>query len=280
VRIFEYFRGFSPPRSAYAQPTDENREKPVLRYVECHLVEHCNLSCKRCGHFSPLAPKHEADPAALERDLRQLAIHLDVARIRLMGGEPTLHSNPAAFVNAAHAVFPKAELRVVTNGTRLKAMPNAFWEACRRANAAIDLSLYPVMDKGRPAIEEICAREGVKLNVSRQSEFLSWINPRGDSDPSRAMADCRSLFYCPLLKDGRLYVCVLPKVVPYYNHRFGQSIPTDGGIDIYEPDLDGHKILERLNTPVETCRFCDLGARQMHKWENDKNPRVEDYFVS
>lgn len=280
MQIFKYLHGLLPRGTAILQPvTERGRERPVLRNVECHLVEHCNLACKRCGHFSPLAPKHEADPTAFERDLRQLAIHLDVARIRLMGGEPTLHSNPMAFVNAAHAVFPKADLRVATNGTRLKAMPNAFWEACRRANAAIDLSLYPVMDKAGPAIEAICAREGVKLNLYRKPEFFSWINPRGDSEPRRAMTYCRSLFYCPFLKDGRLYVCALPSNMPYYNQRFGQSIPTDPGIDIYESGLDGHRILERLNTPVATCRFCTC-AVQMHQWENDKNPRVEDYFVS
>lgn len=253
--------------------------KPILRNVECHLVEHCNLACKRCGHFSPLAAPQEADIEEFERDLRQLATHLTIERIRLMGGEPTLHSNPTAFVEIAHAVIPQADIRIATNGTRLKAMPAAFWEACRRTAAAIDLSIYPPMDKAVAAIEAICGRERVKLNVFRKPEFFSWINPRGDSEPARAMAYCRSLFYCPYLKSGRLYVCVLPAVFHYYNQRFGKNIPIDAGIDIYDPALDGQKILERLNKPVETCRFCTC-AVQIHRWENEKNPQAGDYAVS
>ena len=252
---------------------------PILRNMEYHLVEHCNLSCKRCGHFSPLAQPEEADPEDFKRDLRQLATRFsNIQRIRLMGGEPTLHSNPMAFVDAAHDVFPNADLRIATNGTRLKAMPEEFWAACRRANVTLDLSLYPVMDKAGPGIEELCSQHGVKLKVFRKHSFFSWINARGDSDPVRAMANCRSHHYCPFLKNSRLYVCVLPAVVGYYNKHFGQSIPDDPGIDIYDPALDGEQIIRRLNTPVETCRFCAC-AWPMHPWENEPDARIEDYHV-
>ena len=49
---------------------------PTLRYVEYHLVEHCNLSCQRCGHFSPLAKPGFSDPEAFARDLRQLGFEV------------------------------------------------------------------------------------------------------------------------------------------------------------------------------------------------------------
>lgn len=29
--------------------------KPSLDYVEFHLADHCNLNCRGCGHFSPIA---------------------------------------------------------------------------------------------------------------------------------------------------------------------------------------------------------------------------------
>ncbi|PYJ24667.1 MAG: hypothetical protein DME91_07905, partial [Verrucomicrobia bacterium] len=97
------------------------------------------------------------------RDLRQLATHfVTIEQIRLLGGEPLLHPTPEAFVDVAHAVFPDSDLRIVTNGTLLKSMRNSFWEACRRANVTLDFSMYPIMEKARTQLEELCAREGVQ----------------------------------------------------------------------------------------------------------------------
>src|SRR5438105_4505301 len=209
---------------------------PTLRYVEYHLVEHCNLSCQRCGHFSPLAKPAFSDPEAFGRDLGQLATHFStIERIRLLGGEPLLHPTPEAFVDMAHAIFPNSDLRIVTNGTLLKSMRDSFWEACRRADVTLDFSMYPIMEKGRTQLEEICARERVKINVNRYTAFLAGINPHGDSDPDKSMKYCRKQFYCPFLSNSRLYVCVLPATVHYFNDKFNRAIPDDPGSTFSTP---------------------------------------------
>jgi molybdenum cofactor biosynthesis enzyme MoaA len=87
--------------------------RPVRRYVEYHLVEHCNLTCNRCAHFSPLAEPAVSNPNSFARDLRQLATHFsNINQIRLLGGEPLLHPTPEAFVDAAHTAFPNTDLRI------------------------------------------------------------------------------------------------------------------------------------------------------------------------
>jgi hypothetical protein len=251
---------------------------PVLRYVEYHLVEHCNLSCKGCGHFSPLAAPAFADPHSFRRDLTQLSkLFVNLRIIRLMGGEPLLHPTPEAFIEIAREIFPATFLRIVTNGTRLKAMPASFWDACRKANVGLDLSLYPAMEKGLGAIQELCSRNAVPIKVQRSSSFLSGLNMRGDSDPQAAMKYCRSMFYCPYLKDSRLYVCALPATAHYFNKKFGKSIIADDGIDIFDRAIDGRKILELLDTPVETCRFCSC-SWTVYPWQNIRNPQAEDFI--
>jgi hypothetical protein len=253
----------------------------VLRYVEYHLVEHCNLSCQRCGHFSPLAKPAFSDPEDFARDLGQLAKHFStIERIRLLGGEPLLHPTPEAFIEGAHAISPNSDLRIVTNGTLLKSMRNSFWEACRRADLTLDFSMYPIMEKARTQLEELCARERVKINVNRYTTFLAGINPVGDSDPVKSMAYCRKQFYCPFLKNSRLYVCGFPATLHYFNDKFGQAIPDDPGIDIFDPTLDGHRILQLLETPVETCRFCSC-LYEEHPWKSVRGREAaEDYYVS
>ena len=46
-------------------------EKEKIRFI-VDIVDHCNLNCKCCGHFSPLAPKGFLDINTFERDLKRL----------------------------------------------------------------------------------------------------------------------------------------------------------------------------------------------------------------
>ena len=48
------------------------RIKPALPYLEVHLVDHCNLNCKGCGHFSLIGEVWFADLDKYVQDMSQL----------------------------------------------------------------------------------------------------------------------------------------------------------------------------------------------------------------
>ena len=61
---------------------------------ELHIADHCNLKCKGCIHFSPLAEEKFLDTDIFQRDCQRIAELTDnnrLGKIRLMGGEPLLH---------------------------------------------------------------------------------------------------------------------------------------------------------------------------------------------
>ncbi len=47
--------------------------KNVLPKLETHLVDHCNLNCKGCSHFSPLSSPNFADYNQFTKDLTRLS---------------------------------------------------------------------------------------------------------------------------------------------------------------------------------------------------------------
>lgn len=47
--------------------------QPKLNYVETLLTDHCDLNCKGCYHYSPIAELYYADVRLYERDLRRLS---------------------------------------------------------------------------------------------------------------------------------------------------------------------------------------------------------------
>lgn len=44
-----------------------------LEFIEVHLVEHCNLNCFGCNHFSQIANEEYTSLESYENDMRQLS---------------------------------------------------------------------------------------------------------------------------------------------------------------------------------------------------------------
>lgn len=64
--------------------------KPVIPYLETHIMDSCNLNCKGCTHFPNLFDKHSKVLfKQLENDIKQVAQKSHV--LRLLGGEPLLN---------------------------------------------------------------------------------------------------------------------------------------------------------------------------------------------
>ena len=61
--------------------------------IEYHLVNHCNLNCKGCAHFAPLAKPWFADINEFEKDLNQLSSKVIIDKLTLFGGEPLLNND-------------------------------------------------------------------------------------------------------------------------------------------------------------------------------------------
>lgn len=70
-----------------------NNSIVYTRAIEINAVRQCNLSCRSCSHSSPIAPCNEYNPEDIERDLLKISQYLHSEFVRLLGGEPLLHSN-------------------------------------------------------------------------------------------------------------------------------------------------------------------------------------------
>jgi hypothetical protein len=234
--------------------------KPHLSYLELHLTDHCNLNCKGCGHFAPIADKWFADLHDYERDLKQLQrLFSSIRKIRLMGGEPLLNPQIEAFMFATRAVFPNAKIRVCTNGILLPKMPEKFWDACRTCSVGIDLSVYPPLKADAPALVRLVEGNGLTVNASYFDFFHAFYNRKGDTDKKVAFKRCREREDMPMLREGKIYVCPKPATMFYFNEKYGLSVPRTGFVDIYTPGLNGWDVISRLNEAPTTCSYCTLG---------------------
>jgi hypothetical protein len=251
--------------------------RPVLPYVEVHLTDHCNLNCRACGHYSPLAVERYADLAKFGDDLRRLIeLFYRIEVLRLMGGEPLLHPQISEALGIARARLPKTDIRLVTNGVLLSRMDANFWRICSSNRIRIDVTRYPIaLDYEQ--CRALAAAMEVAIDISEQrTEFLAFMNLRGNSDPAAAWNACRTFANCPFLQDGVLYSCSMSATVAYFNAAFGASVPARGGISIHDSAITADRILAELDRPVAACRYCAteyrkfpwaISAKKVDEWD-------------
>ena len=253
-------------------------KRPVLDYIEFHLADHCNLNCAGCSHFSPYADRKLADIESVRRDFTRLkTLFSNIRHMRIMGGEPLLHPDAAAFVRLVRETFPKCKITFVTNGIKLlddkDGNVDSTLSSLREQNVGLDWTLYPPLEKRRDEIVARCKASGVRLRISENDSFMARMKPDGDVSPAMSFSWCRKLVYCPILDNGRIYPCAQSHYVRYYNRAAGTSILEDGGIDIHS--ASAREILLYLMRPSRACAYCDAGARHF-AWKS--NESAEDWL--
>ena len=233
------------------------KSKPILHYLEMHLATHCNIRCKGCSQFSPVADMWFADISIHERDMKKLnELFSNIETIRLVGGEPLLHPEIEAFLVITRKYFKKANICIATNGTLLNSMSNSFWETCRVNHIKINWSMYPPYFNFKNKIVQNVESNGVIISAKKVEKFRSILNLRGDSDREKAFRFCRALYFAPFLRDGKIYLCSRPVSISTFNNKFGTSIPKGGYFDINEPEISGWDVLLSISKSSEICNYC------------------------
>jgi hypothetical protein len=242
-----------------------NRDQRLYYQVMCRLFHKkpffsCNMNCSGCSHFSPLADRVFADIEQYERDMKQLN-HLikNIKVIRLLGGEPLLHPQVSMFFDSTRNWFPKADIRLTTNGILLSSMPGEFWESCRRNTISIDVTLYPPVFSKESDIVKLAKTEGTKPTVRKCAAFRVPVNSKGGFDPNRVFRGCRKIGFWPVLKHGKIYTCAKTAFIHYFNKAFGTNIPNTGCTDLYDSKTTGWEVLSKMGKPSETCSYCTYG---------------------
>jgi MoaA/NifB/PqqE/SkfB family radical SAM enzyme len=248
--------------------------RPPLRYVEYDIVDHCNLNCVHCGHFSHLKPRSERSVEHILEDLRPVTRKFLVEKLRIMGGEPLLHGKLPALLRGARDLFGSpTTICLVTNGMLIPKMPQAFFDAARSARIRVEVSRYDFGPIDYDRVHQVLTRHGVEHLMSPLiTHFANPLDLRGDSDPERSFETCRKIFNCPFYVDGRFHVCSIPASVDFLNRTYGER----HGFRIEESFISieesAEAILAFLDRPGPTCRFCHGGTKPYEPWRRSTGP--------
>ena len=226
-------------------------------------------------HFAPMADRWFADLDRIAADFVRLKeLFRNIREIRVMGGEPLLHPDCVAFLRIVRAAFPNCRLALVTNGLLLAKQSASFWDVCRETHALISLSVYPPVKPQVQALADLCREEGVPLECVESGTFIARYVPEGNVDVRKSFRHCRgSWFFCPILREGRVYRCAMGCYADYWKRAANAELPVEEGIEL--ESATGPEILDYLMRPMSTCAYCSPTAREF-AWRNGA-PKLEDW---
>jgi len=228
------------------------------------ITDHCNLNCKCCNVFSPIAEKTFLDVETASLDLHKLSeiTNGEVDDIILQGGEPLLHPKLIEIMNAVRKNFPSGEIIIITNGILLNKQPDEFWNACKKNRINIRITHYPIK-LDFESLKNKAENEAVSLeywggnNAPVRSMWKRPYDLNGTQDLEHSWKYCHEANNCTNLIDGKIYPCDTIYFVKHFNKFFGTNMTVSQN-DVLELDsvrnLD--EILTFFSTPKPFCRYC------------------------
>lgn len=238
--------------------------------IMVHLTDHCNLSCVRCSHFSPLAKKEFfLEPDDFEKDCRRLAelTNGDVDEFQLSGGEPLLHPRVHGFPYIVRKYFRKTQIIIITNATRLQYMKEEFFRSCIDNKVNIWISQYP-LKLPYEELRRMLYDRGIAVTFgntgnSAEKPKEMWGLPlrlSGGLDAKVNFDSCLCMQY--IIRDGRLYPCANSAYIDLFNDYFDKRLPgpEENGVDIYSVS-SLEELCAQISRPVPLCAYCDARNR-------------------
>ncbi len=238
----------------------QHKRKPL--HIEFILTDHCNLNCKGCTHYSPLAPKEFADHDTLIANMARIGrvAEKEMQSAYLIGGEPTLYPRLPEAMRALREHFPTSKLYLFTNGLMLPRMDEDFWQTCRDTGMIIALTVYPIKFD-YDAVRKLAAEKGVEVEIfgdrsQKRSFFRFGLDPDGKQNPKKAHLFCYN-HGCVCVIGNRIYPCSTSACVSYLNKAAGTSFAHSEGdwIDVDSLASAG-QIRDLRDKPVPFCRHC------------------------
>ena len=257
---------------------------------EVGITEHCNLNCRGCSHFSPIAEPYYMDLFVFSKDMERLSFLFNgtIKWIHIMGGEPLLHPDCESFLEIARFYFPNGRIDLITNGLLLLSQPESFWNVCLKNKIVIKPTKYPIrLDYDK--IREKAQFYGVSYRIynyedeNSEKRFTKYVlDPSGSQNAQRSFSSCSQANKYITLREGKLYTC---PTIPYSRHfsrafDYNLSISTNDYVDIFCA-RSKEEIKANLASAPSFCRFCDhQHDAPGQSWKLSRKDREEWLCVS
>lgn len=238
------------------------RLKRMPMRLEFVVTDYCNLNCRGCTHYSPLAPREFEQLERLSLSMKQLAgiCGSKVKSAYLIGGETLLYPHLIEAMEALRKYFTTQKLYIFTNGLALPKMSGEFFDTARRLDFIVAVTRYPIKFDYDKVLNDLRTRR-VKTEVfgdrsMADSFFRFALDPKGRQNARLSHFKCYNRG-CMSIVGDRLYPCSISACVGHLNKAHGMAFEHHDKDYLRIPDIESFSQIRRLREkPVPFCRYC------------------------
>lgn len=131
-------------------------QRPTLPYIELPITNACNLNCKGCLFLCNASDVSEVSEHSILKDLsRMKELFEDIPWIRILGGEPLMHSRLPDILSGARRIFSDSQIDICTNGLMIPFVSSEVYQIIREHRVVIHISGYDPTYRMRDKIEKL-----------------------------------------------------------------------------------------------------------------------------
>jgi organic radical activating enzyme len=260
-------------RSLLSRLRSRVSHRHALANLEIHVSHACNLSCESCSHYSNHNHKGMVSLDEARRWLEPWSRRLRPATFSLLGGEPATHPDLSDFIPMTRNLWPRAQIRLVSNGLLLHRHPELPKRLSEAGDAVLEVSLHHRSQAYARRIEPVLAllrewRSTYRIQIRLTDSFSQWtrrykgygaaMEPFEDDDPRLSWENCPAR-YCRQIVDGKLFKCGPLAYLPMQQQKFGLSEKWQPYLAYrpLNPDCPDEELAEFLGYEEESyCRMC------------------------
>ncbi len=241
------------------------------RTLELHVTDHCNLNCKGCSHYAPIADEFYISLEELEEYYNNIKSRelIFFSTLRLMGGEPLLHPHITEIIELSRAYFSDINIVLVSNGISIKEMPQKFWNACKENNIIISITKYPININYNELTTFVKSR-GIQMTFYGDNIFPNFrhivLDGQGKQNPLKNYLICHCGGIYLQLREGKIYSCSQSAYIGIINKRFDMEFKHENNDYLILNQIKSIKEIKKyILKPKSFCRYCNL---KMTTWNN------------
>ena len=278
------FAGMNPLKKISTLFKLLRQERQYRLRLEFVLTDYCNLNCKGCTHYAPVAPKEFEELELLRQEMSHLGnvCGSEVRECYLIGGETLLYPHLTEAMTMLRRYFPTQKLSIFTNGLLIPRMSDEFWQLARELDFHVVITIYPVK-ADYEAIIALCKEKGVKTEVygdrSQQDSFFRFpLSPVKLRHNRKIHLSCFNRG-CMSVIGGYIYPCSISGCVSHLNRAFGTDFRHEEGDRLKVSEIGSAKEILRLYTrPVPFCGYCrkyqpadyGISRREASEWIDEE----------
>ena len=233
----------------------QKRSVPVLRQVEMHISDKCNLNCVGCAHYSPIFNEIGADYEQRMRDVKKFSeLEVFVHRFYFLGGEPFLNPELGKYIVGVREILRETDLHIVTNGLLLLSVEDEVLETIADNNVTVSISEYEPTHKLTDKIEQRLQSFFIKYNIRRYDRKQVFNKPLSLTPDSVHPKLCISNG-CVNIWNGKISRCPAVMYIDKFNEVFHTNLPNEGVINISDAPR-GEELLKFLKLEIPLCEYC------------------------